>query len=103
MIDVKLIQDQGLDDFIIWLKNNNIRLHGRIPRFHRVIYLEHCATGIGVQISSDVFKEYIDRFRGDDGKFIDGFSYRYDPNNDCTTYYIEDIPILRKYEWGCYS
>lgn len=66
------------------------------PRWHEVVYFEHCASGIGIQIDKDCFEEYLKLFRD-----VDGFSYMYDRTNDCTVYCIDGNPVLRYYYWRC--
>ena len=82
--------------FIEWF---NEKFGSRIPNrpnITEVVYFEHCASGIGIQIDKDTFNEYLDEF-----KHVEGFHYSFDRMNDCTVYYIDDFPVLRLYKWGC--
>lgn len=87
-----------LNDFYIWYGENLKYFKHKVPKFDKIIYFEHCASSQGIQISETVFKEYLNLF-----KKVDSFSYFYDRQNDCTVYCIDGNPVLRKYEWGCYS
>lgn len=96
MID---LEKCSLPEFSEWYKEKYGNRHvPRTPRISRVVYYEHCASGIGVQINEDLFKEYLNLF-----KKVDGFHYRYDRLQDCTVYSIDNTDVLRLYRWGCIS
>lgn len=88
-----------LPTFMEWYNSKVGKNHyPHIPRFKKIVYFEHCASGIGIQVDQDTFKEYLQLFKN-----VDGFNYFYDRVNDCTVYCIDDCPVLRLYYWGCYS
>lgn len=91
-----IIENLSLPEFCDWY---NERYPDHIP--HRptptqIVYFEHCASGIGIQIDEVTFNEYLQLF-----KSVDSFSYSYDRQNDCTVYCIDGNPVLRLYKWGC--
>lgn len=92
------IKDMNIPTFAEWYNEHYPDIIPHRPNIKRVVYFEHCASGIGIQVDEDTFNEYLQLF-----KSVDTFSYSYDRQNDCTVYYIDGNPVLRLYKWGCLS
>lgn len=90
------IKKMSLPTFLQWYKEKYPDGITHRPKTTSVVYMEHCASGIGIQIDEVTFNEYLQLF-----KSVDTFSYSYDRQNDCTVYKIDGIPVLRLYRWGC--
>lgn len=90
------IKELKLPDFCDWYNEHYPDRIPHRPKTTNVVYFEHCATGMGVQIDEVTFNEYLQLF-----KSVDTFSYSYDCQNDCTVYKIDGNHVLRLYKWGC--